>query len=345
MFLFQGGFLNLAGLSFNRIFSVSYCATPLIGILLLIKAYPLLGNVAYAPVALELFGGLTLLWAFVGAISIDNLKDKALYFNLMFYALMVGLLSLGLNPLLKLLPGLLLAGSLLNILWMMTAVSASNELFVSNMGDFARPLKTVFVLALLLTFALVQGITEAAAPQNERWVYVFAVVLLTALAHVLYQIFLGKTNADERVWAFLKNPPLLFLFPVAAAVVFMILQSGFYHAGVWYVYAAFLLVLFSGPLRRLRRLYDSEAVQEADWFDDMYETLLVAPVKILGRILWLTIDFLIIERTIVSSLSGGTALLVRILDRMHTGTWAGSLLYVSAGLLIAAAAVYVKVNG
>lgn len=137
MFLFQGGFLNLAGLSFNRIFSVSYCATPLIGILLLIKAYPLLGNVAYAPVALELFGGLTLLWAFVGAISIDNLKDKALYFNLMFYALMVGLLSLGLNPLLKLLPGLLLAGSLLNILWMMTAVSASNELFVSNMGDFA----------------------------------------------------------------------------------------------------------------------------------------------------------------------------------------------------------------
>ena len=80
MFLFQGGFLNLAGLSFNRIFSVSYCATPLIGILLLIKAYPLLGNVAYAPVALELFGGLTLLWAFVGAISIDNLKDKALYF-------------------------------------------------------------------------------------------------------------------------------------------------------------------------------------------------------------------------------------------------------------------------
>ena len=345
MFLFQGGFLNLAGLSFNRIFSVSYCATPLIGILLLIKAYPLLGNVAYAPVALELFGGLTLLWAFVGAISIDNLKDKALYFNLMFYALMVGLLSLGLNPLLKLLPGLLLAGSLLNILWMMTAVSASNELFVSNMGDFARPLKTVFVLALLLTFALVQGITEAAAPQNERWVYVFEVVLLTALAHVLYQIFLGKTNADERVWAFLKNPPLLFLFPVAAAVVFMIWQSGFYHAGVWYVYAAFLLVLFSGPLRRLRRLYDSEAVQEADWFDDMYETLLVAPVKILGRILWLTIDFLIIERTIVSSLSGGTALLVRILDRMHTGTWAGSLLYVSAGLLIAAAAVYVKVNG
>lgn len=345
MFLFQGGFLNLAGLSFNRIFSVSYCATPLIGILLLIKAYPLLGNVAYAPVALELFGGLTLLWAFVGAISIDNLKDKALYFNLMFYALMVGLLSLGLNPLLKLLPGLLLAGSLLNILWMMTAVSASNELFVSNMGDFARPLKTVFVLALLLTFALVQGITEAAAPQNERWVYVFAVVLLTALAHVLYQIFLGKTNADERVWAFLKNPPLLFLFPVAAAVVFMIWQSGFYHAGVWYVYAAFLLVLFSGPLRRLRRLYDSEAVQEADWFDDMYETLLVAPVKILGRILWLTIDFLIIERTIVSSLSGGTALLVRILDRMHTGTWAGSFLYVSAGLLIAAAAVYVKVNG
>ena len=345
MFLFQGGFLNLAGLSFNRILSVSYCATPLIGILLLIKAYPLLGNVPYAPVVLELFGGLTLLWAFVGAISIDNLKDKALYFNLMFYALMVGLLSLGLNPLLKLLPGLLLAGCLLNILWMMTAVSASNELFVSNMGAFARPLKTVFVLALLLVFALVQGITKAAAPQNERWIYVFSAVLLTALAYVLYQIFLGKTNADERVWAFLKNPPLLFLLPVAAAVVFMIWKSGFCHVGSWYVYAAFLLVLFSGPLRRLRRLYDSETVQEADWFDDMYETLLVAPVKILGRILWLTIDFLIIERTIVSSLSGGTALLVRILDRMHTGTWAGSLLYVSAGLLIAAAAVYVKVNG
>ena len=102
--------------------------------------------------------------------------------------------------------------------------------------------------------------------------------------------------------------------------------------------------MFAGPLRLLNKLYEVENIQEADWFDDMYETLLIAPVKILGRILWLTIDFLIIERTIISSLSGGTTLLVRLLDRMHTGTWIGGAMYVLAGLLITASLVYVKVN-
>lgn len=345
MFLFHGALLNLTGLSFNRILSVSYCSTPLIGILLLIKAYPLLDCAAHVPDILALFGGLTLLWSFIGAISIDNLKDKALYFNLMFYALMIGLLSRGLNFMLSLFPELLFAGVLLNILWLMTAVSASNELFVSNMGAFSRSLKMFFALTLLLVFALVQGLIKTVTLQNEPWIMFFAVAQLTALAQVLYQIFLGRTNADERVWAFLKNPPVFFLLPFGAAVIFLIWKNGFYSAGVWCAYAAFLLVLIAAPLRWFRKLYDSEIIQEADWFDDMYKMLLIAPVKILGRILWLTIDFLIIERTIVSSLSGATMLLVRILDKMHTGTWGGSLLYVSAGLLIAAAVVYVKVNG
>lgn len=344
MFLFQGGFLSLSGLSFNRIFSISYGATPLVGILLLIKTYPLLADVSYASATLQLFGTLTLLWGFFGAVVIDNLKDKALYFNLMFYALMIGLLSLGLKPIMQILPELLILGYMLNLLWMMVAVSASNEIFVSNMGSFARPLKAVFSLALLLILGLIQFLWKS-APLAEIWIYAFGAVILMACAHILYQIFLGKTNADEHVWAFLKNPPLLYLLPYAAAAAFVIWKNDCYDWMVGGIYALFLVVLFLGPLRSLGRLYEAETLQEADWFDDIYETLLVAPVKILGRILWLTIDFLIIERTIVSSLSGATTLLVRLLEKMHTGTWTGSLLYVSAGLMITAAVVYMKVRG
>ena len=115
----------------------------------------------------------------------------------MFYALMVGLLSLGAESAAE-------ASARAFVGWQFVEYIMDDDrrfgfkrTFVSNMGDFARPLKTVFVLALLLTFALVQGITEAAAPQNERWVYVFAVVLLTALAHVFVSDIFGKDECGR----------------------------------------------------------------------------------------------------------------------------------------------------
>ncbi len=343
IFLCHGGLLSLASLTFNRILAISYCSAPIVGILLLIKTYPLLENIRYMKEIFLGFGGATLLWGFVGSLVLDNIKDKALYFNQMIYAFMLGALALGTKDVDELLPLVLALGFVLNAVWMLTTISASNELFVSNMGGFIRPLKLLFATILVLGFVFVQILGSRITAQNELWMYSFVAIFLVALAHIAFQIFLGKSNADERVLAFLKNPPLLNLLPLWAMCGIIIWQQEKPTAQIWIIWGAFLVFLFSGPLRTLGKAYDSENLQEADWLHDFYQVVLIAPIKILGRVLWLLIDFLIIERTIVSSLTSGSNLLVRVLDRMHTGSVFSNAGYVFLGLGLFAAIIYAKV--
>lgn len=344
MFLFQGGLINLSDLSFNRLKAVSYCATPAAGILLLIKAYPLLSVSAYSGTVLGLFAAFSIVWAFLGAVCIDNLKEKTLYFNIMFYALFIGLLSLGLENALNMIPMLLVLGYLLNSLWMMIGISASNEFFVSNMGGFIHSLKISFFLAMLLFFALIQTLLKDVTIQNQWWIFGFLGSLLLAAAQILRQIFLGESHSDERVWAFLKNSSVLYLLPALIITGLIIRFENYYTLLTVYVFAGFVIIMVAGPLRFLDRVYEIDAIQEADWFDKIYETLLVAPVKILGRILWLTIDFLIIERTIISSLTGATNLLIGISRRLHNGAWLSGFFFTMTGLLIFVTVFYLKVN-
>ena len=124
----------------------------------------------------------------------------------------------------------------------------------------------------------------------------------------------------------------------------IIWQNNIYTQQIGLLFSAFVLFCLSGPLRGLGKVYDSENIQEADWLHDFYQTVLVAPIKILGRVLWLLIDFLIIERTIVSSLTSSSNLMVKVLDRMHTGSLFSSAGYVFLGLGLFAAVIYAKVH-
>lgn len=344
MFLFQGGLLKLSNLSFNRLTAISFCTIPATGVLLLIKIFPLLSNVPYSLVVLEMVAVCTLLWAFICTISIDNLKEKSLYFNIMFYALLIGLMSVNLEQSVNFLPLLLVLGYLLNNLWMMIAISASNETYVSSMGGFRHALKISFSLAILLFFAIIQNLMKDLNPDNMWWIYGFLATLLIGAAQVLRQIFLGHSHADERVWAFLKNSSVLYVLPALLVISLIIWHENFYSYPILYIFGGFILFLLVGPLRFFDRLYRYQTIQEADWFNDIYETLLVAPVKILGRILWLTIDFLIIERTIIASLTAATGLLISISQKIHTGSKLSYLLFTLSGLGIAIAVFYVKVN-
>lgn len=344
MFLCQGGFLSLASLTFNRIVSISYCSAPIVGILLLLKTYPLLENIQYMKEILWGFGAVTLLWGMLGSICIDNIKDKSLYFNQMIYAFLIACLPLGTASVSEFLPWLMALGFMLNVIWMLIAVSASNELFVSNMGGFVRPLKFVFITVLVVAFAFIQTMSKKMTEQNELYLYLFITASMLPLAHILYQVFLGATNSDERVWAFLKNPSILYFLPLWGISGIIIWQNNIYTLQIGLLFSAFVLFCLSGPLRGLGKVYDSENIQEADWLHDFYQTVLVAPIKILGRVLWLLIDFLIIERTIVSSLTSSSNLMVKVLDRMHTGSLFSSAGYVFLGLGLFAAVIYAKVH-
>ena len=95
-----------------------------------------------------------------------------------------------------------------------------------------------------------------------------------------------------------------------------------------------VIVVCGTPLRKLDRWYESDIVQEADYLNALYELLIITPIKVIGRVLWLTVDFIFIERTIINSVQNALKFMIFIFRRIHSGTLGGAILFILLGFAV-----------
>lgn len=333
LFLFHGAYTEMRTLGFNRLNYVLFTATPLTGYLLLLKTESLLQISPFSYPLLKIFALSSVLWGAWGALAIDNLKQKAVYFALMFWGLVYAFAAFGSRLGSLEFASLLTAAFLFGQVLMLICAAASNETQVSETGGFLKSLRFTFLLAFLVLAAFFSVLLKIA--ESCPWLAGgYALLFAAASAHVLSQILLGESRADERVQAMLKNPSLPSWLPVAAAAA--VLCWYFRLSPLWLL--LFLLVwpglFFLRPLRKLDALYDNDALQEADYVGTAYELLIITPVKVIGRLLWLTVDFVFIERTIISSVQNALGFMIFLFRRIHSGTAAGTLLFVLLGFAV-----------
>ena len=333
LFLFHGAYTEMRTLGFNRLNYVLFTATPLTGYLLLLKTESLLQISPFSYPLLKIFALSSVLWGVWGALAIDNLKQKAVYFALMFWGLVYAFAAFGSRLDSLQFASLLTAAFLFGQVLMLICAAASNETQVSETGGFLKSLKFTFLLALLVLAAFFSVLFKTA--EGRPWLAGgYALLFAAASAHVLSQILLGESRADERVQAMLKNPPLPSWLPVAAAAA--VLCWSFRLSPLWLtpLLAAWLGLFFLRPLRRLDALYDNDVLQEADYVGTAYELLIITPVKVIGRLLWLTVDFVFIERTIISSVQNALGFMIFLFRRIHSGTVTGMLLFMLLGFAV-----------
>lgn len=343
-FLFQNQLLDLSFITFNRVIFMLYCSSPITGLIILAKTFPLLNISHYSIPMLQIFSVLTIVWGLVGCLFIDNIKEKAIYISLMFYALFYGLISFGYNEAMQALPYLLVVGFLVANLFEMISISASNETLVSKMGGFIRVLRFSFIISLLVVFVLIQTIMLKINISGQFISKCFLVAILIGLAHIFRQIFFGKPDADERVWALLKNSSIIFWLPIVGISTFIIYQNNLFSNEFWMSLGGFILFMLIGPFRKLDKIYDVFYIQEAELFAKMYDVLLITPIKILGRILWLTIDFLFIEKTIIYSVTKISNIMTQNLQRLHNSTWINYIIMTMLGLGTMLAVFYLRIK-
>lgn len=330
MFMFQNQFLDFQGLSFNRLNMISFVSTPVVGIIILCKTYPLLEISRYSVPLIQIIAGASVFWGVCGALLIDNIKEKALYLNMMLYGTIYGLLSVGLIES-TLLSELLVGGFLLVSCLMLVVISSSNENYVSRMGGFIRSLKWTFFVTLAVILAVFQVLIKNTTPENHYWMWGYAAALTLSLSYVLPQIYFGKSNADERVFAMLKNAFVSYWGPVLLIAAVWIYRQNLWNKTLYALCAAFALLLILRPLRRLGAAYDSEQIQETDFFESLYNIMLIAPIKILGRVLWLTIDFLIIEKTLINTLGKIMNFLIQAVQKINSGSVWNNIAFILLG--------------
>ena len=331
LFLFHGTYIDLCSLSFNRLNFILLTTTPLVGYLLLLKCESLLLISPYSYPILCCFSLASVAWGTYGSVVMDNLRQKSVYTSMMFWGLVYAFAALGnrLSPLDF--ATLLIAAFLFFQVFILINIAASNGNMVSEMGGFIKDIKITFGLSLVILSVYISAILSVLS-YNRFLVWGYIVLLTLVSSHVGSQILLGKSRADEKVLAMLKNPSMFLWLPIALmtfALGYYLRPSPLYLLPILAVW--FALFIFR-PLKQLDKFYDKAEIQESDYLSNIYELLIVTPIKVIGRVLWLLIDFVFIERTVISSIQNALRFMVYVFKKIHSGRFFGEILFVLLGL-------------
>ena len=335
LFLFHNQLLSFRDLNFNRLIFLSFSSLPVVGILIYEKALPLLSAFEYSRLIIASAVVLSAVYALGGTLIYDDIKEKTLCFNMLFWAFLYALsLSTPQFSFSACFPLFLLMLSLNGLIHALSA-AASDEIYMSRMGGFYKKL-WLLLLFFIFWFAVFSAEvlswkTLSPLVRFEQILFVFAMAL--ALSHFLREAFFGVTQADEIVSARLKILPYVDCWLPAVLICGW---YAFFRSEIPFsfliMFAVFLLLLVLHPLRRLAHYYADEELQLSEFFKRFYELVLLTPITVLGRILWLTIDFVIIERTIINSLSDVIKFLIRISQKIHQSSLLNYILLALCGL-------------
>ncbi len=332
IFLFQNQLIDLQKLSFNRMLYGSLLVAPLSGFILYTKLYPLVLISQYTtPI---LYGILCCSAALsgVGMFFQDNIKAKIIYFNMLFFSF--ALYELHQNPdnlgamIIPLLPSILLIGWSL----MLASISTSDEVYVSQMGGLGRFLPWNLSLSLLAASAFT-GNLLALGNGWPMWLYMG--ISLFSMAAILHAIYLGTANADEKVMALLHNVNAFYSLPIlVGAGISFYMQTIWSHPLFWSCVLSFVLLCFLLPQKLVNMFSENEILQETDWLAATYRLLIISPLRLLGRILWLAVDFVVIERSIIGTLSGGVEMLENGLNKLQSQTQKNYFILMVVGMFL-----------
>ena len=322
LFLFQTPLQNWNFLNMRTIMVLSFLSTPISGYILLFKTLPLLPLSKYSEPLVLFFAYASMVWGGIGAILIDNLRSKLIYLNMILSGLMYALLQAGLTPDTPIFASLILGGFLLSGSLLLVTLGSSNEIYVSSMGGFIANLKLSFMVTLFCMLAYIQVLYTLS--QTYNFIPMIALGLISvSTASIWSHIYFSPSNADERVLAMLKNPLFVYWGIILILALYVLYLEGTPDIASYAILSGILLLAISGIFNKILPIYENEQVQESDRFSDFYHYFVIGPIKVLGRVLWLTIDFLVIERTIIYTSRNTVNLLIGFFQKIHTqAKWA-----------------------
>lgn len=333
LFMFQVPLMEWKCLNINRIMQLAYLSTPVCGIIILYKTAALLPLSGYSKPLVQIFGIASVCWGLIGAMLLSNIRQRALYFNMILYGLVYVLSVEGFSLENPLFAHLLICGFLLNGCLLLVCIGASGETNVSAMGGFIHGMK----LSLFVSFIVMLTYFQTLLNLSETYFWAAGGAILSlgiGMSHLLHQIYLGKTNAGERVTALLRNPFGIYGGVITALAVMIAWPDYPYSLPLVGCGIIFLILFVLFPFRFLRGACQNKFIQKYDGFSELYHIFVIGPIRVLGRVLWLTIDFLIIERTVINSLHQMLMILIRIFQRLHgQSRWNGVFFFILGGIL------------
>lgn len=336
---FHTAYQKMSGLFFNRLNFILFSATPLMGIVILHLLKDILVMSDYSYPLLKVMSVLTILWSSFGAVTVNNLRRCGIYMAMFFWGLVLAAFSWLSYFSEQMFFIFMISAFLFNNVLMLAVKAASDEVLISHMGGFAKKIK--ITLAVSFLSVLLYASAWWLLVQQVLWLAVGGLCMFTfASAHILAEIYLSPSHADEIVVARLKNPVFMLFLPIVGIAIALASE----HQDKWpYIVGYAMLwwaVFISHPLHKLSSFYASEQIQKNDFVTLLYSVLIFVPLQILGRILRLTIDFVFVERTVIASVKSAVHFLIFVFRRLHSNSYLGYVFFILIGVMIVVAAYF-----
>ena len=306
LFPFQGVLVSTAELSEERQNILSFILTPLTGFFLFYKTFPIISQDMTMMSVLNIVIGLTFAWNIAGILLIKQFTRKKIYLNMIFYALSYAVLveNNGTIP------------PALGLLFFLH-IALNNGLNTTKKHIIA-----IFLMSGLLVCAFILA-SDSLSPVLTTSIYLASVMV--AISNMVWSSDLEMEK---------ENNVYLKVFLSSAVAIGVICYTKNLPDNFYYWLGIYIALLILNPYRWLRKIYHSSTVQTASGFSDGFYLLVAQPVEFLGRILLLTIDFLIIEKSILGTLAKINTLLMKLFNKIHQPDLGNKIFFIVVGVIL-----------
>ena len=330
-FIFHIGLLGLQNIRLHRLQNILFLSAPVCGLILLMKFHVLLtGSEYFIPylngICLLSFGG-----GFIGSIISRNLKERVIYWQMMFWALLIILLCFNGFIWNTFLTFLLLQIFILNTALYLIYYYIGRRHHCADFSKINFSNKTALCAAFALIFLMIAGmtgiLTDLYNKGNRYYIWTYAILFILSLSATLkpvffvnkplYSVHSPRLAMHYIVWLMLGGLSAIVLYP-----------TRIFDSIIAYFCAAFVVLCVVTPLWRIASISFIYRFNQQDWIGKIYKYGFIKPLRLSGRVLWLLIDHLLTEKIVI----GGSIALaqtgLRFFRMMHSNRRFGAIIII-----------------
>lgn len=339
IFIFQFGIISLRRLRLHRLQSIMFLFSPAAALVLLLKFSALWSASPYFNIYLNAACIFTLLWGMLGLVISSSLRGKMIYMQMMFWGVFIELLRFSGFVWNSSFTALMMCFYLFSSSIYLIYVCANREdsFFQITKSRFCSGLCAFLPLLIqTVTVAITADLLEKIYNNSNRYyIWSFAVLFVLGLSNMAHQTyFSGEQNTKQHRTE--SHKYFVYALLPLVMMIYMICNINIKSAVVWGFTASFLALTYVNPLTETSRLYEVKYLQKMASESVAYGAAFNNILQYVGRLLWILIDWKLLEKFIIGTTIVMLQRLIRIFRSIHS-VFVGRILFAViaiAGILL-----------
>ena len=300
-FPFQIGLTSLDKLNFQRLLNILCLFSPVSAIIILLKFSSLWSSSEYFVPYLNALCIAALIWSSFMVLCIKNLRLKVIYWQIMIFALMLELLRFHGFVWDWSFSKILLANYILLSGIYLLYNQCKKDVVLQNIAIVKRQkVQNLIPVLLLICSAILSHINNFEILYNNRnryYIWTYAVFFLLSFCGTLHEIcFISKGSDNLSVEINNKSSHNLFVFLSILVCIALLYQFNPYSINFWILGGTFIFLSLSKIAYLVCKTFQKAEFQNYDWFERIYMFLFIYLLQGIGRLLWLIIDWKLVEK-------------------------------------------------